>query len=151
AVPADSERVPMGSRGYRWGLLVRLLVLGGADALCWLADRPPRPTGGCRNPGGGAGRPPAAGVTDPPALRSLSKPWRVGRRRGQSPRLHRTIAVPDQLVCATARAGAQHRLFRCRRRLDYDPAVAAGRDRRQRLARRLPEARSPRPRGAVAA
>ena len=51
------------------------------------------------------------------AVAALPDPGRAGRRRGQLPRLYRAVAVSDQLVRAAARAGAQHRLFRCRARL----------------------------------
>src|SRR5215469_7910809 len=39
------------------------------------------------------------------AVAALPDPWRTCRRRREPSRLHRTVALSDQLVCAAARAG----------------------------------------------
>ena len=80
------------------------------------------------------------------ALRPLARePWHfyadarpAGRRRRESPRLRRAVAVHPELVRAPARARDRHRVLRRRHRIDHPAALAADRDRARRLALGLP-------------
>jgi hypothetical protein len=128
AVPADSRRIQVGSGRNRRSLLLRVFDLGDGDTVRRLPDRPPRHKACHRNRCCADGRRSVAGIADPRAMAALLEPWRTSRRRGQPARLYGAIALPDSLVCAAARAGAEHCLFRGRRRLRYDSSLAPNLD-----------------------
>src|SRR5438477_9747356 len=151
AVPADPRRFRLGSGCDRRDILVRLSRLGPGNAVRRPADGSARPGPGgrarrCRD---GGGAPP--GVAGARGLAALPDAWRAGRRRYQLSRLYRAVAVPDQLVRAPPRPGAQHHLFRGRHRLDHTAALVADADRGRRLAHRLLDTRHSRPGPAGAA
>src|SRR3954452_7687999 len=150
-VSADPRRVRLGTRHDRRSLLVRVSGVGDCDPAGRPGDGSTRAAAGGRDRRRPDGRRAVAGDSLARTLAAVPDVGRAGRRRGQLPRLYRAIAIPDQLVRAPARPGAQHRLFRRRARRGSDPALAARTDRRRGVARRLLGPRDPRAGGAGSA
>src|SRR6516165_4128575 len=124
----------MGPGDNGGGLLLRFSHFSGGDPRRRLADGPPRPEARHRDGRPFDGNRPAAGDPRASAVAALPDARRAGWRRGQLPRLYRAVPLSDQLVRATARVGAEHRVFRRWHRLDHDPSLAAIADWRRRLA-----------------
>src|SRR6266851_2460947 len=100
AVSTDPRRFRLGPRDDRRYFLIRLSRLGIGDAMRRSADGPARPKPRCRTRRRRDGSGAAPGAVGAPTVAPLPDAWRIGRWRGQLPRLYRAVTVPDQLVCA---------------------------------------------------